>query len=92
MATLANAENDALVNKLAHSLAEVEVETLREGQGKKKAEAQVGTLAEKVTEWQVNIWRLTVRGREGRPTETLAYRLLEEEVHTLGQTLDELKT
>ena len=54
MPTLANAENDALVSPLADRLAEVEVETLGEGQAKKEAYAQVGRLAEKVTEWQVH--------------------------------------
>ena len=64
MATLANAENDALVNKLAHRLAELEVETLGEGQGKKETEAQVGTLAEKVKEWQVNTFGELLSGVE----------------------------
>ena len=35
MATLANAENDALVNKLADRLADVQVETLGERKAKK---------------------------------------------------------
>ena len=39
MATLANAENDALVNTLVHRLAELEVGTLGEGQAKKEAAA-----------------------------------------------------
>ena len=50
MATLANAENDALVNTLADWLADVEVETLGEEKAKKETEAQVGTLDEKITE------------------------------------------
>ena len=50
MATLANAENDALVNALADWLADVEVETVGEGKAKEKAEAKVGTRAEKITE------------------------------------------
>ena len=54
MPTVANAENDALVDTLADWLAEVEVETLGEGKTKKEAEAHVGKLVEKVTEWQVN--------------------------------------
>ena len=54
MATLANAENDALVNTVAHRLAELEVETIVEGQIKKKAEAQVDAVAKNVKEYQVN--------------------------------------
>ena len=46
MATLANAENDALVNTVVDSPADVEEKTL----GERKAEAKVGTLAEKITE------------------------------------------
>ena len=50
LATLANAENDALVNTLANWLADVEDETLGEEKAKKEAEAYVSTLAEKKTE------------------------------------------
>ena len=50
MATLSNAENDALVNTVAHKLAELEVETIVEGQVKKKAEAQVDAVAKNVKE------------------------------------------
>ena len=35
--TLANAENDAVVNTLADKLAKVEIETLGEGQAKDEA-------------------------------------------------------
>ena len=52
MATLANAENDAMVNTLADWLADVEVETFGEEKAKKEAEAHVGTLAEKKTEYK----------------------------------------
>ena len=48
MATLANAEDDALVNTLADWLADEEVETLGEEKAKNEAEAQVGTLSEKI--------------------------------------------
>ena len=41
------------MNTQADRLAEVEGERLGEGQPKKKAEAQVDTLAGNVTEWQV---------------------------------------
>ena len=51
MATIANGENDALVNTLAERLADLEVETLGQGQAEEDAEAQVDTLAEKVIEW-----------------------------------------
>ena len=47
MATLANAENDALVNTLVDWPADVEEETLGEKKAKEKAEAKVGTLAER---------------------------------------------
>ena len=50
LATLANAENDALVNTLVDWPADVEEETLGEKKAKEKAEATVGTLAEKITE------------------------------------------
>ena len=50
LATLANAENDSLVNILADWLSDVEVETVGEEKAKKETEAQVGTLAEKITE------------------------------------------
>ena len=50
LATLANAENDALVNTLVDWPADVEEETLGEKKAKEKAEAKVGTLAEKITE------------------------------------------
>ena len=50
LATLANAENDALVNTLVNWPADVEEKTLAEKKAKEKAEAKVGTLAEKITE------------------------------------------
>ena len=50
LATLANAENDALVNTLVDWPADVEEETLGEKKAKERAEAKVGTLAEKITE------------------------------------------
>ena len=50
LATLANAENDALVNTLVDWPADVEEKTLGEKKAKEKAEAKVGTLAEKITE------------------------------------------
>ena len=50
LATLANAENDALVNTLVDWPADVEEETLGEKKAKEKVEAKVGTLAEKITE------------------------------------------
>ena len=50
LATLANAENDALVNTLVDWPADVEEETLGEKKANEKAEAKVGTLAEKITE------------------------------------------
>ena len=50
LATLANAENDALVNTLVDWPADVEEETLGEKKAKEKTEAKVGTLAEKITE------------------------------------------
>ena len=50
LATLANAENDALVNTLVDWPADVEEKTLAEKKAKEKAEAKVGTLAEKITE------------------------------------------
>ena len=40
MATLANAENDALLKTLADRLAEVEVKILCEGQAKKEAKGK----------------------------------------------------
>ena len=69
MPTVANAENDALVNTLADWLAEVEVETLGEGKTKKEAEAHVGKLAEKVTEWQVTTFGnlLSVEEADAQP-------------------------
>ena len=54
LATLANAENNALLNRLGDRLMPLEVETLCEEQAKTNAKAEVDTLAEKVTEWQVN--------------------------------------
>ena len=63
MATLANAENDALVDTVVDSPADVEEKTL----GERKAEAKVGTLAEKITECKSTHlatyspwWRLTL--------------------------------
>ena len=50
LATLANAENDALVNTLVDWPADVEEETLGEKKAKENTEAKVGTLAEKITE------------------------------------------
>ena len=50
MATLANAENFALVNRLVDWLADVEEKKLGERKAKEKAEAKVGTRAEKITE------------------------------------------
>ena len=49
LATLANAENFALVNRLVDWLADVEEKKLGERKAKEKAEAKVGTLAEKIT-------------------------------------------
>ena len=49
MASLANAENFALVNRLVDWLADVEEKKLGERKAKEKAEAKVGTLAEKIT-------------------------------------------
>ena len=54
MGTLANAENNELLNRLADRLVQVEVETLDEEQPKADAKAQVDTLAEKVKEWHVD--------------------------------------
>ena len=50
LATLANAENDALVNTLVDWPADVEEETPGEKKAKENTEAKVGTLAEKITE------------------------------------------
>jgi len=65
LATLANGENYVPLNRLADSLVQAEVETLCEEQAKADAKAQVDTLAEKVTEWQVNTFGdlLSVCGR-----------------------------
>ena len=83
MAILANAENDALVNALADWLVDVKVEKLGEEKAKKEAGAQVGTLAEKITECKSTHlatycpwWRLTrkrdtsVQARAGRSPHT----------------------
>ena len=50
MVILANAENNALLNRLAERLVQVGVETLGKGQAKADAKKQVDTPAEKVTE------------------------------------------
>ena len=49
MAILANTKHFALVNKLVEWPADVEEEKRGERKAKKKAEAKVGTLAEKIT-------------------------------------------
>ena len=54
LVTLANADNNALLKRLADRLVQMEVETLGKGQAKADVKAQVDILAEKVTEWHVN--------------------------------------
>ena len=53
LVTLANADNNALLKRLADRLVQMEVETLGKGQAKADAKAQVDILAEMVTEWHV---------------------------------------
>ena len=45
---------ESLVNKLAETLAQAEVEALGEGKAEEEAGAKVDTLAEKLRKWQVN--------------------------------------
>ena len=83
MAILANGENDALVNALVDWLADVVVEKLGEEKANKEADAQVGTLAENITECESTHlatycwwWRLTrnrdtsVQAKAGRGQHT----------------------
>ena len=63
----------------------MEIEKLGKGQAEEEAEAQVDTLAEKLTEWQVNTFGYLLSVTLNRNTKLQA-------VHTLGKILGEVKT
>ena len=63
----------------------MEIEKLGEGQAEEESEAQVDTLAEKLTEWQVNTFGDLLSVTLNRNTKLQA-------VHTLGKILGEVKT
>ena len=63
----------------------MEIEKLGKGQAEEEAEAQVDTLAKKLTEWQVNTFGDLLSVTLNRNTKLQA-------VHTLGKILGEVKT
>ena len=63
----------------------MEIEKLGKGQAEEEAKAQVDTLAEKLTEWQVNTFGDLLSVTLNRNTKLQA-------VHTLGKILGEVKT